>query len=66
MSKGCFKCVRKRRGAELHYRDDGTNKAAGQPGMKLLEASAGSLWVLGIATALLTLVSLSVKLVFFI
>lgn len=50
----------------MHYRDDGTNKAAGQPGMKLLEATAGSLWVLGIATALLTLVSLSVKLIFFI
>lgn len=51
---------------EMHYRDDGTNKAAGQPGMKLLEARAGSHWVLGSATALLTLVSLSVKLLFFI
>lgn len=50
----------------MHYRGDGTSKAAGQPGMKLLEATAGSHLVLGIATVLLTLVSLSVKPVFFI
>lgn len=31
---------------QTYYRDDGPSKAAGQPGMKLSETTAGPVWVL--------------------
>lgn len=44
------KCVRKRKEEqEMPATDDGTSKAAGQPAGKILGATAGSRWVLGIA-----------------
>lgn len=44
VGKGCFKCVEKRkRGAADILQRCGPRKAAGQPGMKLLETTAGQL-----------------------